>query len=74
MITVRIDDSTSKGKALLEYILTLDFVEVDADEFLLTEEHIKILDERRNKHLSGESKSYSWDEIKNSLGRKKRTA
>lgn len=74
MITVRIDDSTSKGKALLEYILTLDFVEVDTDEFLLTEEHIRILDERRKKHLSGESKSYSWDEVNNSLSSKKRIA
>lgn len=71
MVTVHIDDSTSKGKALLDYILTLDFVEVDKDEFTLTEEHIKILDERRNKHLSGESKSYSWDEVKNSLGKKR---
>jgi hypothetical protein len=71
MITVHIDDSTSKGKALLEYILTLDFVEVDKDDFVLTEEHIQILDERRKKHLSGESKSYSWDEVKNSLGKKR---
>ena len=71
MITVHIDDSTSKGKALLEYILTLDFVEVDTDEFVLTEEHIKILDERRKKHLSGESKSYSWDDVKDSLGKKR---
>ena len=71
MITVHIDDSTSKGKALLEYILTLDFVEVDNDEFVLTEEHIKILDERRKKHLSGESKSYSWDEVKKALGKKR---
>lgn len=71
MITVHIDDSTSKGKALLEYILTLDFVEVEKDEFVLTEEHLRILDERRKKHLSGESKSYSWDEVKNSLGKKR---
>ncbi len=71
MVTVRIDDSTSKGKALLEYILTLDFVEVHNDDFVLTEEHIQILDERRKKHVSGESKSYSWDEVKNSLGKKR---
>jgi hypothetical protein len=71
MITIQIDDSTSKGKALLQYLLTLDFVEIEKDEFVLTEEHVKILDERRENHLSGKSKSYSWDEVKNSLGKKR---
>ena len=72
MITVHIDDSTSKGKAFLNYILTLEFVEVvDKGQFTLTEEHLKILDERRKNHLSGKSKSFSWDEVKNSLGKKR---
>lgn len=71
MITIQIDDSTNKGKALLEYLLTLDFVKIEKDEFVLTEEQLEVLDERRKKHLSGESKSYSWDEIKNSLGKKR---
>jgi len=71
MITIQIDDSTSKGKALLEYLLTLDFVKVEKDEFVLTEEHLKILDERRKNHISGKSKSYSWDEVKNSLGKRR---
>jgi len=71
MITVHIDDSTSKGRALLEFIRTLDFVKVEKDEFVLSEEHLKILDERREKHLSGESESYSWDDVKSSLGKKR---
>jgi hypothetical protein len=71
MITVHIDDSCSRGKALLNYILTLDFVEVDHDDMVLTEEQSKILDERRRNHISGKSKSYSWDEVKNSLGKKR---
>lgn len=71
MITVHIDDSSSRGKALLNYILTLDFVEVDQDDVVLTEEQLKILDERRVNHISGKSKSYSWDEVKSSLGKKR---
>lgn len=71
MITVHIDDSSSRGKALLNYILTLDFVEVDQDDMVLTEEQLKILDERRVNHISGKSKSYSWDEVKSSLGKKR---
>lgn len=36
----------------------------DTNIFGLTEEHKKILDERRAKHLSGESKSYTLEEVK----------
>lgn len=32
--------------------------------FGLTDDHKKILDERRVKHLSGESKSYTLEEVK----------
>ena len=32
--------------------------------FGLTDDHKKILDERRAKHLSGESKSYTLEEVK----------
>jgi len=32
--------------------------------FTLTDEHIKILEQEREKHLNGESKSYSWQEAK----------
>jgi len=34
------------------------------EEFKLTDEHIKILDDERERHLSGKSKSYSWNESK----------
>lgn len=71
MRTIQIDDSTSKGKSLLEFLLKLDFVKEAESEFVLTDEHLKILEERRKNHLSGKSKSYSWDEVKKSLGKKK---
>jgi len=36
----------------------------DKSEFGLTDEEYEILDERRARHLAGESGSYSWQEVK----------
>lgn len=33
----------------------------------ISEEHYQIVEERRQKYLSGESKGISWDEIKNGI-------
>ena len=33
----------------------------------LREEHYKIIDQRRASHLNGESKSYSWEEVKHNV-------
>jgi hypothetical protein len=70
MITVRIDDSTKKGKALLDYIKTLDFVEVEKDEYQLSDDQLKIIEERREKYLSGESNSETWEIVKKKLNKK----
>ncbi|WP_241507326.1 hypothetical protein [Aquimarina sediminis] len=34
------------------------------DELTLTEEDYKILDQRRERHIKGESKSFTWEEVK----------
>lgn len=39
------------------------------DEFTLTEEQYKILDQRRERHLKGESKSFTWEEVKQNARR-----
>jgi len=39
-------------------------VEADDTVFGLTDEHKKIIDQRIAKHLSGESKSHTWEEVK----------
>jgi hypothetical protein len=62
--TVHIDDTNLGAKALLDYLSTLDFVKVETNDFELTEEHISILNQRRDDHLAGKSKSHSWDEVK----------
>ncbi len=33
----------------------------------LTEEDYKTIDSRRERHLNGESKSYSWEEVKEKI-------
>ena len=40
--------------------------EINADDSILglTDEHKKIIDQRIAKHLSGESKSHTWEEVK----------
>jgi hypothetical protein len=53
------DDKKVKGM----YMLFEEEIEKD-DVFKLTEEHIKILDEERSRHLTGKSKSYNWGQAK----------
>lgn len=40
--------------------------------FKLSEEHIKILDSEKQKHLSGKSKSYTWEDAKKIIRGKKK--
>lgn len=62
--TIQIDDSSSKAKALIDFLLTLEFVHAGDDAFTLTDEHVAILEERSQNHVSGKSASYSWEEVK----------
>lgn len=62
--TFHIDDSNDKAKALLEFLRTLDFVKEADDEFVLSERHLEILEERRSDRQSGKSNTYSWDDVK----------
>ena len=66
-----IEMSSKKAQAFLDFIKTLDFIKVKEKEytksFSLSEEQKNILNERKAKHLKGESKSYSWNEIKEEL-------
>ncbi len=59
---------------LMQKLLMLDSEEVlnkvkellnkTESDFTLTQAQKRILDERRTAHLSGESKSYSWEEVR----------
>jgi hypothetical protein len=64
ILTLNIDINNNKAKAFLDFI---KIKEDNTDDFTLTQEHINILDERKQKHLKKESKSFNWDEIKSEL-------
>lgn len=40
---------------------------LEEDQYQLTKEDYKIIDVRRDRHLKGESKSFTWEETKNSI-------
>lgn len=60
------DEKKIKGM----YMLLAEEIE-KAESFTLTDEHISILDEEREKHLSGRSKSYSWSQARQIVRGKK---
>ena len=66
--TFHIDGTSEKAKAWLEFLRTLEFVNEDKNNFVLTDAHLEILNERRQNHLSSKSKSYTLDEVMDSLG------
>lgn len=70
-LTIDLDTSNSQALALLNYIKSLDFVfirEKDEDSNVtLTNEQITLVKNRKKKHKNGESKSFSWEDIKKEL-------
>lgn len=61
------DDKKVKGL----YLLVEDDM-AEAEKFKLSADHIKILEEERDKHVKGKSKSYSWNETKDIIRSKKK--
>lgn len=51
--------------SFLEAVYKIISTKIEEEEELkLSDEQKRILDERRKRHLNGESKSYSWAEVK----------
>ena len=65
-INIDIDDSHEEAQAFVAYMRALKFIKINAPEdiFELSDEQKRILDQRRERHLNGQSKSYSWDQVK----------
>jgi hypothetical protein len=65
-----VDNSDDK---LLKLMLALarEYNDEAELEYQFNDEDIKLLDERREKRLSGESKVYSWEEAKKIITRDK---
>jgi len=52
------------------FALAKEYNEDDVD-YIFTDEDIKVFDQRREKRLSGESETYSWQDAKSMITRKK---
>jgi hypothetical protein len=56
----------------LMYAVAKEYSEDDDFEYDFTEEEIRVFEERRAKRLSGESKTYRWEDAKDIfIGKKK---
>ena len=71
LLTLDIDLSNKKAQAFIDFIQTIDFIKIkdekDADVYALSEKQINVLEERKQRHISKKSKSYSWKEIQEEL-------
>lgn len=66
-----IDNSDEKLLKLM-FALAKEYNEDDEEEYEFTAEDIKLFDERRQKRINGESKTYSWNEAKDLITGKKK--
>ncbi len=70
-LIIDIDLTNNKALALLNYIRTLEFINItekeNITEYALTNKQADMLIERKQKHDNGESKSFSWNDIKKEL-------
>ena len=56
----------------LMYAIAKEYNDDDDFEYEFSDEEIKIFEERRAKRLSGESKTYSWQDAKDIITGKKK--
>jgi hypothetical protein len=70
---ITLDIQDAKALAFLNFIQSLDFVTINSEEsakekeFVLSDEQLNLLEERRNDRMQGKSQTYSWDEVVSSL-------
>jgi hypothetical protein len=66
--TFHIDDSSKEGKALVNLLNTLSFVKKEG--LSLTDEHLSVVRERKEKYVKGESSAKDLDQILEELNAK----
>jgi hypothetical protein len=70
---ITLDIQDSKALAFLNFIQSLDFVTINSElsineqDFVLSEQQLTMLEERRSDHMQGKSQIYPWDEVVSSL-------
>lgn len=66
--TFHIDDSSKEGKALINLLNTLSFVK--KEDVLLSDEHLNVVRERKEKYATGKSSVKDLDQILKELNSK----
>lgn len=67
-----IDDSSQDARALVVYLRSLKIVNEEDVSGELTDEQLSILNERRANYLSGQSETFSLDDVEHFIRHKKR--
>ena len=71
LLTLDIDLSNKKAQAFIDFVQTIDFIEIrdkgHSEDYALTEKQMNVLEERKQRHISKKSKSFSWEEIQEEL-------
>jgi hypothetical protein len=57
-------------EAFLQAVYTIVFSKTEHVEYELTSEQLHILEDRREKYIRGDGKSYTWDEVKDRIRKK----
>jgi len=57
-------ESSDEKLLKLMYVLAKEYQTEDVQDHYFTEKYIAEFDQRRQRHLSGESKTYNWQEAK----------
>lgn len=57
-------------EAFLQAVYTIVSSKMENVEYKLTSEQLQILEDRREKYIRGEGKSYTWDEVKDRIRKK----
>ncbi|MCF6171007.1 MAG: hypothetical protein L3J66_08545 [Bacteroidales bacterium] len=71
LITLDIDLSNKNAQAFIKFVETIDFIQVKEkehlEEYVLTKNQKNVLEERKQRHISKKSKSFTWEEIQEEL-------
>jgi hypothetical protein len=57
-------------EAFLQAVYTIVSSKTENVEYELTSDQLQILEDRREKYIRGEGKSYTWDEVKDRIRKK----
>lgn len=64
-------DNADEKLLKLMYAIAREYTETEEEEYFFSEENINQYEERRNRRLNGDSKTFTWEEVKTGIIAKK---